>query len=112
MIPTIKIKFIETSHFTAEVKRLSSEDDYYKFQDHLVARPDVGVIIPGSGGLRKVRFAAKGHGKRGGVRIIYYWAAARDTILLLDIFPKNEKADLTKEELDELSGIVSEEFYE
>ena len=55
-----------------------------------------------SGGLRKLRVAAKGHGKRGGARMIYYWAVARDRILMLDIYAKNEKEDLSADELKKL----------
>jgi hypothetical protein len=57
----------------------------------LLARPDAGKIIPKSDGLRKLRVAAKGHGKHGGARTIYYWVVARDRILLLDIYAKNER---------------------
>jgi len=51
---------------------LLSDDEYKELQEHLIERPDVGTVIEGTGGLRKVRWAAKGGGKSGGVRIIYY----------------------------------------
>jgi mRNA-degrading endonuclease RelE of RelBE toxin-antitoxin system len=76
----------------------------------VVARPDVGNIIRGSGGLRKVRWAATGRGKRGGVRVIYYWAVDREIILMLLIYGKNEQDDLTAEQLRVLKGLVEEEF--
>ena len=57
---------------------------------------------PSSGGLRKVRWAAKGHGKRGGVRVIYFWWIADDNILLLDIYAKGEQEDLTADEIAKL----------
>jgi hypothetical protein len=65
-------------------------------------------VIPQSGGLRKLRVAAKGHGKRGGARIIYYWVVARDRILLLDIYAKNEKEDLAPAEVQRLRELVRE----
>jgi mRNA-degrading endonuclease RelE of RelBE toxin-antitoxin system len=76
----------------------------------VVARPDVGNIIRGSGGLRKVRWAATGRGKRGGIRVIYYWAVDREIILMLLIYGKNEQDDLTAEQLRVLKGLVEEEF--
>ena len=60
--------FVETSLFTAQLARYFSDDDYREFQTHLLARPDAGAIIRGSGGIRKVRWGAGGRGKSGGVR--------------------------------------------
>jgi mRNA-degrading endonuclease RelE of RelBE toxin-antitoxin system len=56
----------------------------------LAARPDAGKVTPGSGGLRKLRWSAKCHGKRGGARVIYFWWIANDKILLLDIYAKGK----------------------
>jgi hypothetical protein len=78
------------------------------FQGLLLVRPDAGKVIPKSGGLRKLRVAAKGHGKRGGARVIYYWVVARDRILLLAIFAKNEKEDLTRSELKQLRTLIKD----
>ena len=72
---------VETPVFTRRVLKLLTDDDYRLLQHELVARPDVGNIIRGSGGLRKVRWAATGRGKRGGVRIIYYWLSIARSFL-------------------------------
>jgi len=64
---------IETPIFTKQVLAALSEDEYRHFQSMLLERPDAGKVMPGSGGLRKVRWAAEGRGKRGGIRVIYYW---------------------------------------
>ena len=101
---------VETPVFTRRVLKLLTDDDYRLLQHELVARPDVGNIIRGSGGLRKVRWAATGRGKRGGVRVIYYWAVDRKIILMLLIYGKNEQDDLTAEQLRVLKGLVEEEF--
>jgi len=69
---------IETTVFTRQIQALMDDENYAEFQSGLADHPDMGVRIPGSGGIRKVRVAAKGHGKRGGARIIYYWAVADD----------------------------------
>jgi hypothetical protein len=68
--------------------------------------PGRGSVIRGSGGLRKVRWAAKGHGKRGGIRIIYFWWLVSDRILLLDIYAKSEKEDLAAAEIAKLKRKV------
>jgi len=69
---------IETSIFTRQVLALLDDDEYRRLQTVLVVHPEVGVIIPGSGGLRKLRWGAKGRGKRAGVRVIYYWVGRQD----------------------------------
>jgi len=79
-------------------------------QIHLVNKPDVGKLIPGSGGLRKLRWSAGGHGKRGGIRVIYYWFMSKDVILLLFTYPKNEQDDLTQEQLKQLRKIIEGEY--
>jgi hypothetical protein len=76
----------------------------------LVNRPDVGKIIPGSSGLRKLRWSARGHGKRGGIRVIYYWFVPQDTILFLFAYSKKEKDDLTKEQLRQLRKVIEGEY--
>jgi mRNA-degrading endonuclease RelE of RelBE toxin-antitoxin system len=110
----IKVKtamvIVETSIFTRQVQVLLSDDEYRQLQMTLVLQPDLGVIIPGSGGLRKARWTIRGRGKRGGVRVIYYWAVVRDTILMLFIYTKNEQDDLTSDQLKVLRRIVEEEY--
>lgn len=68
----------------------------------LAVDPEAGKIISGSGGLRKIRWAAKGRRKRGGMRVIYFWWIANDKILFLDLYPKNEKEDLAAAEVVKL----------
>jgi len=74
----------------------------------LVNRPYVGKIIPGSGGLRKLRWSAGGHGKRGSIRSIYYWFVSQDIITLLYAYPKSEQDDLTPEQLKQLKRSIHE----
>lgn len=100
--------FEEFAPFTKRVMDLLNDDDLARVQGLLLARPDAGKVIPKSGGLRKLRVAAKGHGKRGGARMIYYWVVARDRILLLDIYAKNEKEDLSAGELKLLRTLIKE----
>jgi mRNA-degrading endonuclease RelE of RelBE toxin-antitoxin system len=74
---------VETSVFTRRVLKLLSDENYRSLQQVLVADPRAGDLIRHSGGLRKIRWSVAGRGKRSGVRIIYYWAPARETILML-----------------------------
>jgi hypothetical protein len=102
--------FLETATFTKRVTDLLPDDDYRELQSTLVARPDAGDIIQGSGGIRKLRWGAGGRGKRGGARFIYYWAKAHDQILMLFVFTKDEADDLTKDQVRQLRAVVEEEY--
>ena len=97
---------IETRIFTAIITSLLADEEYAKLQTELMENPGRGTLIQGSKGLRKYRFGAKGRGKRGGVRIIYYWLTPADRILMLFAYPKNKQNDLTKEQQKQLVRIT------
>ena len=80
------------------------DDEYSEMQMFLVRRPDAGSIIKGSGGIRKLRWAGSGRGKRGGLRVIYSWWVAAERISLLLVYPKNEQDDLTADQLKKLKS--------
>ena len=101
---------IETPIFTKRLLGVMSDEEYRLLQLHLLNKPDEGTMIQGSGGLRKLRWSAKGHGKSGGVSIIYYWFVAQDTILLLFLYAKNERTDLTSEQLQQLKKVIEGEY--
>ena len=101
---------IETSTFTRQVIEILTDDEYRKLQGFVAAHPDAGDTIPGSHGLRKLRWRTSGKGKRGGVRIICYWLEARDTVLMILAFKKNERSDLTKDQLRTLRAIAAKEL--
>ena len=98
--------FFETPVFTRRVTELLSDDEYAELQKVLVADPNAGDLIPGSGGLRKIRWAIQGRGKRGGARIIYYHLISRDQFYILLIYGKNEQDDLSPEQLRMLKKAV------
>ena len=81
--------FIETRLFTRLVLQYLDDDEYRELQKVLMNNPETGNIIPGSGGLRKVRWRAPGRGKRGGYRVIYYARLKQGVILMLTMYPKN-----------------------
>src|SRR5262249_41174002 len=101
---------VETSVFTRRVVASLSDDDYRKLQVVLANRPDAGNLIKGSGGLRKIRWTVSHGGKRGGVRVIYYWAVKQEQLLMLFIYPKSERDDLTADQLKTLKAIVKREY--
>ncbi len=100
--------FRETKAFTKNVSSSLSEENYFAFQDYLQENYHLGDVIPGAGGLRKIRWRTKGKGKRGGVRIIYYFASEKGYIYLLSIYEKSKKTDLEKDRLRKLSEQVQE----
>ena len=82
---------VETSIFTRLIQELMSDEEYAAFQHALVDRPDMGAVIPGSGGLRKVRWRLDGRGKRGDVRVIYYWLVSDDQLRMLFATPRRAR---------------------
>ncbi len=100
--------FIETPIFTADVCALLSDEEYTALQEHLVAMPNAGVVIAGTGGLRKIRWSAAGKGKRGGTRVIYYHVVAQAQIRMILIYRKGIKDDLTPKEKAILRKINAE----
>ncbi|MCZ0945633.1 MAG: type II toxin-antitoxin system RelE/ParE family toxin [Gammaproteobacteria bacterium] len=90
--------FIETSTFTKLLPRHLDDDGYAALQAFLSAHPDAGDVIRETGGVRKIRWAMPGRGKRGGSRIIYYWLTKEDHIYLLTVYAKGTKDDLTAAE--------------
>lgn len=98
--------FFETSVFTRQVTALLSDDEYAALQQALAQNPKEGDVIPGSGGLRKLRWGAQGRGKRGGARVIYYYVFSREQFYMLLIYGKNEQDDLSAEQLRALRKAV------
>jgi len=104
------VELIETPTFTRRITALLSDEEYGAFQARIAANPELGALIRGGGGIRKVRVATGSRGKSGGARVIYYWAVRKDVILLLYAYSKNAAADLTPKQVSQLAKIVKEEF--
>lgn len=88
----------ETPMFVRQAAELFTEEEHKEMIDFLATNPQVGDEIPGTGGVRKIRFAAKGKGKRGGARVIYYWYSDEAPIYALLAYGKNEKTNLNPDE--------------
>ena len=106
----IDMEIIETSVFTRQIRELIQDEEYGELQFALIQRPDLGDIIPHSGGIRKVRWAGSGRGKRGGIRVIYYWQVSEHQIYMLLAYAKNAQDNLTPAQLKVLKALVQEEF--
>ncbi|CAN5835496.1 toxin RelE [soil metagenome] len=102
--------FVEFTSFSHRRSENLDDEAYRALQNALLEHPDAGVRIPGTGGLRKIRWAAEGRGKRGGVRGIYSPVESRGVMLMLLIYPKNEQDDLTPAQKRLLAGLVRAEL--
>lgn len=99
--------FVESKLFTRLVGEYLTDDEYAELQAAMIDAPERGAIVPGSGGIRKLRWAQAGRGKRGGIRVIYYAKTREGVIWMLTIYAKNEEESIPshilrkiKEELD------------
>lgn len=99
-------EFIEHPTFSQQIKALCSDDDYAEFQKDLAATPETGDVIRGLGGLRKVRMAAKGKGKRGGARVIYLLMPRPEIIFLFYVYTKGRIEDLNTDQKKRLRAAV------
>ena len=104
------MKFVETSVFTRRVTQMLLDDDYRLLQEALLQRPAQGTLIEGTGGIRKLRWGEAGSGKRGALRIIYFWHVKREILLMLFVYRKSEQKDLSAEQKRILVTVVREEF--
>jgi mRNA-degrading endonuclease RelE of RelBE toxin-antitoxin system len=104
--------FIETRLFSRQRREHLDEDQFRAMQTALIEEPTAGSRIPGTGGLRKLRWSAEGRGKRGGTRLIYFFLESRQIILLLLLYPKNVQDNLSAEQKRRLAEIVRAELEE
>ena len=101
---------VETPIFTKRVPLALDEEQYRLLQAALIAAPGIGKVIPGGGGIRKLRWVGSGRGKRGGTRVIYQWFPERDRLLMLFVFLKNERDDLSAQQLKHLRLVAESEL--
>ena len=106
------MEFIEAPAFTRHVSDYLADDEYRELQNQLAANPELGVLMPGTGGFRKLRWAdpKRGKGRRGGLRIIYYYFLADQQIWLMTIYDKDETSDLTPREKRTLKSTIQTEL--
>jgi hypothetical protein len=98
---------VETPVFVRSARRVGvTEEELDEIRTYLAQHPDAGAEMPGTGGARKVRFGAKGKGKRGGYRVITFYSGQGIPVFLLDIYAKGERVDLTQQEKNTLRTIL------
>jgi hypothetical protein len=105
------VQFVEAPAFSRYRDEYLDDDGMRELQQRLAANPEAGDLIPGAGGIRKLRWkdSRRGKGKRGGLRVIYYWFLSDEEIWLLTLFDKDEADDLTKGEKDQLRRAMEAE---
>jgi mRNA-degrading endonuclease RelE of RelBE toxin-antitoxin system len=108
----VKAVFVELPAFERHRKEYFDDDAFRELQDLLMLHPEAGDLIPGTGGLRKLRFADKrrGKGKRGGLRVIYYWWDSGSQFWLFTVYDKDEMSDLTAPQRKALKEMIKKEL--
>jgi hypothetical protein len=112
--PLTYIRYWRTLHhglhrntiFTRQVVEALTDELYGLLQASLLGRPDAGDLIKGGGGIRKLRWALPGRGKRGGVRVVYFWRVTESQIMMLTMYAKNEQTNLTPAQVKQLAKLV------
>ena len=102
------VSFVETRLFTRLVLAYLTDEEYAALQRAITLDPNAAPVIPGSGGIRKIRWAAAGRGKRGGYRVIYYVRRAQGTVWMLTIYPKNVAESISAHELRQMRKEVTD----
>jgi hypothetical protein len=109
---SMKAVFLETSTFTATVADYLTDDEYRQLQTEMLANPQVGDVMPRTGGFRKLRWAdsRRGKGKRGGLRVIYYWLLGDGQFWMFAIYDKDELENLTADQEKALKQAITQEL--
>ena len=100
------ITVVELSEFIRRSRKLLSDEETKNLINHLAMNPTAGVIMQGTGGIRKLRWKREGTGKSSGVRVIYYFYNDTFPLFLLTVFGKSEKVNLSQAERNELAKLV------
>ncbi len=100
------ITVVEMDEFLAATRKLMDDEERADLVDYLAYHPAAGVVIPGAGGVRKMRWGLEGRGKRGGARVIYYYHDVEMPLYLLTAYAKNEREDLDQSEIKTMRKLV------
>jgi hypothetical protein len=101
------ITVVETHEFLSKARKLMSEEERSELVDYLAWHPEAGVVIPGSGGVRKLRWALEGRGKRGGARVIYFFHDMDMPLYVFTAYAKNERENLDQAEIHAMRKAVA-----
>lgn len=103
------LEFIEAPFFTKALDHYLDDDEYARLQRHLNEHPEAGAVVPSSGGVRKLRWAVAGRGKRGGLRVIYYLRSGRGEIWMLTLYGKNVRENIPAHLLRQMREAIDHE---
>ena len=113
MVGIVPVTVVETPEFLSATRKLLDDADRALLVDHLAWNPAAGDLIPGTGGVRKLRWALAGRGKRGGARVVYFYHDARMPLFILTAYAKNDQNDLSQQDrsdFKQLTGQLVESF--
>jgi hypothetical protein len=108
LIQNDPITVVEMDSFIAAARKLMDDEERDELVAYLAFNPTAGVVVPGTGGIRKLRWALEGRGKRGGARVIYFFHGRDIPLYLFDAYAKNEKTDLSKAERNRLYFVTKQ----
>jgi len=103
----VPVSVVETPEFLAATRRIMDEEERVLLVDYLARNPLAGDLIPGTGGVRKVRWALEGRGKRGGARVVYYYHSEAMPIFALTAYAKNERADISQADRNDFRRLTA-----
>jgi hypothetical protein len=106
-VDELPITVAETSLFIRQAASLWTDKERNDFIDYIAVHPEAGVIIPETGGVRKVRWGGQGRGKRGGTRIVYFFYDRQTPLYPLMAYAKNEREDMTPEQKQAVAALVA-----
>ena len=107
MAETVPVSVVETPEFLAATRKLMNDDERALLVDYLAYNPTAGDLIPGTGGVRKLRWALDGRGKRGGARVVYFYHNAGMPLFALTAYAKNERADLSQQDRNDFRQLTA-----
>jgi hypothetical protein len=107
MVKTVPVSVVETPEFLSATRKLMSDDERALLVDYLAHNPMAGDLVQGTGGIRKVRWALDGRGKRGGARVIYFYYDADMPLFALTAYAKNERTDLSQQDRNDFRQLTT-----
>ena len=107
MARTIPVSVVETPEFLSVTRKLMTDDDRTLLVDYLAYNPTAGDLIPGTGGVRKLRWGLEGRGKRGGARVVYFYHDAGMPLFALTAFAKSQRADLSQQDRNDFRQLTA-----
>ncbi|UIJ94034.1 type II toxin-antitoxin system RelE/ParE family toxin [Sinorhizobium meliloti] len=107
MVKRVPVSVVKTPEFLSATRKLMNDDERGLLVDYLAHNPTAGDVVQGTGGIRKVRWALDGRGKRGGARVIYFHHDTDMPLFALTAYAKNERADLSQQDKNDFRQLTT-----